>query len=166
MTLEPIPEEVISCNFTMLEPAGNQAQEIQQTSKSFSSFLTNLKPIQSWIEKQKENEIEDTTPAMEEIEATPTHTIKHYLLLPNAAWAAASERMQALQPFITRYQPVIGYSSEEAGSAEVVTVIAGEQGYPEKVIEKLQKLNCTVRRIQIKPSSSSIHNKEVGDGSQ
>ena len=159
-SLEIIPREVISCNFVLLENKTNEQQKSDKIIESHTLNFLNLPSLKSWLIKQKVAETDNISSEIEVMKTVPTHNIKHYLLLPNTEWAANSKHMQALQPYIKRYQPVIGFSSEEAALDKIVTIITGEDGYPEAEIAKLLKQGCNVRKMQIK---SPLSNKNINE---
>ncbi len=57
--------------------------------------------------------------------------------------------LDAIQPFIKRYQPTIGFSPVEASHAKKVTVIGGNSNIPESIIDGLLTAGCIVEQISI-----------------
>lgn len=81
--------------------------------------------------------------------AAPTgpSRIAHYLLLPAWEWGVSSLHWEAAQPFVQVLQPTIGFRVEEAKQATRVTVIVGQQGHPEAVVDELRDAGCIVEAI-------------------
>jgi hypothetical protein len=73
--------------------------------------------------------------------------IKHYLLLPTYEWGIAEWHLDAIKPFVKKYQPTIGFSLKEAVLASKVTVVGNEQSFPEEILERLRASGCEVERI-------------------
>ncbi len=73
--------------------------------------------------------------------------ISHYLLLPTFEWGSADWHLEAIQPFIKKYQPTIGFSPVEASHAKRVTVIGGASNVPESIIDGLLAAGCVVEQI-------------------
>jgi hypothetical protein len=78
----------------------------------------------------------------------PAHLpIAHYLLLPLPDSGAAEWLLEAARPFILKYHPTLGYSPEEAALARCITLVGGEQPFPETLLAALRNRGCTVTRI-------------------
>jgi len=75
------------------------------------------------------------------------HPIAHYLLLPLHDWGAVEWHLEVARPYILRHHPTVGYSLDEARLAQRVTVIGGEQIFPEALLEDLRRHGCQVTRI-------------------
>ena len=52
------------------------------------------------------------------------------------------------RPFIKRHRPTVGFALEEALQAEKVTVVGGEEYFPEEQLTYLRNQGCLVRRIE------------------
>jgi len=81
------------------------------------------------------------------------HPVAHYLLLPRYAWGVSEWHLDAARPFILKYHPTVGFSPTEAALAARVTVVGGEQVFPEELINEMCRRGCQVTRI-------------VGDGTE
>ncbi len=77
----------------------------------------------------------------------PEFPIKHYLLLPAYEWGVSDWHLDAIKPFVRKYQPTIGFSIIEAALAGRITVIGGEQAFPEDALTSLRSRGCQVERI-------------------
>lgn len=77
------------------------------------------------------------------IDLNGAHSIRHYLLLPNAAdWP-----LHSIQTFVSQHQPTIGYSAEEALRAVRVTLAGGLQSFSDELIRKLIAAGCQVENL-------------------
>ncbi len=75
------------------------------------------------------------------------HPLEHYLLLPVYEWGIADFHLEVTRPFIQKFHPTIGFSVKEAALARRVTVIGGEQTFPEELLDGLRKSGSTVDRV-------------------
>lgn len=73
-------------------------------------------------------------------------TVRHYLLLP-ASPVAASELLDDALVYIARFRPTVGYSVEEARTAEYVTIVGAEAGVSVASEQQLVDAGCKVERI-------------------
>jgi hypothetical protein len=117
-------------------------------------------PVPSWLFNEdktakEDNPVEEpSAPAItqelapENPEPSSAHPIAHYLLLPLHESGAAEWHLEAARPFILKFLPTVGYSAAEAALAEQVTVVGGEQIYPETLLEDLRRSGCQVTRIE------------------
>lgn len=78
---------------------------------------------------------------------TQTHPIEHYLLLPLYDWGVADYHLEVTRPFIQRHHLTVGFSIEEAALARKVTVIGGDQTFPEEQLSRLRAGGSIVERI-------------------
>ncbi len=145
---EPVPPEVLTCNFWLLATA--QADP-QAKNAWFKPDLEQL-PVVTLLKEWAENE--DTTPAdaplVKSVPALPFNNprpIAHYLLLPTFEWGPADWHLDAIRPFINKYQPTIGFSPVEAAHAKRVTVVGGASAVPESIIDGLLAAGCVVEQI-------------------
>ncbi len=152
-----IPEYVKSCSFYLLsaEPDSDaHACAWFTTPDEFLPVVDLLMPA------QPDEPVSSQAMAAEEADATPVvekttpiesvvehHPIEHYLLLPVYEWGIADFHLEVTRPFVQKYHPTIGFSSQEAALARRVTVIGGEQTFPEEVLEDLRKSGSIVDRI-------------------
>jgi hypothetical protein len=81
------------------------------------------------------------------------HPIHHYLLLPVYEWGVPEWHLDAIKPFIRKYQPTVGFSLVEAALAESVTVLATEGEIPESALDQLRFAGCKVERIEARGTS-------------
>ena len=75
------------------------------------------------------------------------HPIDHYLLLPLYEWGIAEFHLEVIRPYLQKYHPTLGFSIEEAALAKKVTVIGGEQTFPEEFLSSMRANGAVVDRI-------------------
>lgn len=151
-----IPDYVKSCNFYLLsaEPdAGAYSCAWFKTPDIYLPVVDLLMPAQTEVSITGDNlpaEVADV-PAQEKTVPDGTmnvgHPIEHYLLLPVYEWGIADFHLEVTRPFIQKYRPTVGFSIQEAALARQVTVIGGEQTFPDKLLEDLRASGSIVDRI-------------------
>ena len=73
-------------------------------------------------------------------------TTRHYMLFPSGE-GAAGELFADTLSFMVRFRPTVGFSVEEARSAEYVTIVGGEAGISAASAHLLADAGCKVERI-------------------
>lgn len=73
------------------------------------------------------------------------------------AVAPAVAELQAVLPYVARFQPALGYSVDDARSAEYVTIVGGEQGIPSSVEHELREHGCRVERLAGPTETDTAH---------
>ena len=74
-------------------------------------------------------------------------SIRHYLLLPSYEWGISDYHIDLIRPIIKKFQPTVGFSLSEARNARRVTVIGGEQAFPEESLGSLRAAGIVVERV-------------------
>jgi len=146
-----IPDYVKSCNFFLLS-AESESEVFThawfKTKDDVLPIVDLLLPAQGeekrLFPRSKKVNPREYEGAKGEIGA---HPIDHYLLLPLYEWGIADFHLEVTRPFIQKYHPTVGFSIEEASLAQRVTVIGGEQTFPEEVLSGLRASGSTVDRI-------------------
>lgn len=146
-----IPDYVKSCNFYLLsaEPESEFFTHAWfKTTEDVLPIVDLLLPAKDeekrlfpWGKKINPHEMERAKTE------TDSHPIAHYLLLPLYEWGIADFHLEVTRPFIQKYHPTVGFSIEEARLAQRVTVIGGEQTFPEETLSSLRASGSTVDRI-------------------
>lgn len=158
---DPVPPEVLCCNFWILSAAQGD-KEVENA--WYKPDGTQLPVVQQLKDRVANRNTDSLTPAKAVPSLTSyfggSHQISHYLLLPNPEWGITDDHMEAIRPFIKKYQPTIGFSPVEASHAKKVTVIGGTSTVPDSIIDGLLAAGCIVEQISgdgmnIAPSSSS-----------
>ena len=159
--LEPIPIEVVSCNFWLLA-ADSQSPFCPQAWFGEDSIKSQLiTETKTWymaaskiIEKQRNtHQKEHAVVQPRGIPQRPLgrsslpQPIKHYLLLPKSEWGLAEWHLELIRPFVKKYQPTIGFSIQEAALSERVTVIGNSQIFPDEILDRLRHTGTIVERI-------------------
>ena len=133
---KPLPDEVIGGAFWLLVGGDDdQEQEIGWFTSDGSPT-----PIVESFTKQ-----EEPLPAAK---GGGKFRFSHYLLLPSFEWGVADWHLNITRPFIKRHRPTVGFSLEEALQAQQVTVLGGEEYFPEEQLTYLRNQGCLVRRIE------------------
>ncbi|MBN2499905.1 MAG: hypothetical protein JXB38_04000 [Anaerolineales bacterium] len=150
--IEPIPDEVLACNFWFLaaNPEHTNAKQAwYQADGTTLPIVSRLKEWQAVRPSQPPTETQDKAFAPESgiPKAKSSALIDHYLLLPTYEWGVADWHLEVIQPFVKKYCPTIGFSVEEAANAARVTVVGGEQSFPEDVIRILEQAGCQIEQI-------------------
>ena len=78
--------------------------------------------------------------------------IQHYLLLPTFEWGISEWHWNAALAFVKAHRPACGFSVEEAGQAQRVTIFGNEQGVSREAEMALRAAGCQVERIQVTSS--------------
>jgi hypothetical protein len=87
-------------------------------------------------------------PDLERLAGQPK-TIQHYLLLPTFEWGVSEWHWNAALAFVKMHRPACGFSVEEAGLAQRVTIFGNEQGVSREVEMALRRAGCRVERLQV-----------------
>lgn len=148
---EAIPSYVQSCNFFVLSTAANSplAQHAwfrtEEDYLPIVDFLIPSSPTPSTSLPWKNSK--STSAEYSSLPTSASHPIAHYLLLPLYEWGVADFHLEVIRPFLQKYHPTIGFSIEEAALASKVTILGGEQSFPEDKLTALRTAGCIVDRI-------------------
>lgn len=170
---EPIPPEVLACNFWLLSTSPNSMHVPQAWYKPDESHLPIVDYLQQMnIENKRrlfyhnetlnnsahlrntnESSIQEANPNLtqllnhnanaNEIE----HPLSHYLLIPSFEWGVSDHHLDLARVYIKRYRPIVGFSLDTARLAKHVTIIGGEKYFPQEKIIELRKSGCIVECI-------------------
>jgi hypothetical protein len=145
---DPVPPQVLACNFWVLsaDPGDPAAQDAWYPPGQ--APLPAVGMLKDWAAR---GEVQAAAPP----KSRPTafkdsnnpRPIAHYLLLPSPEWTLARASLEAMQPFIRKFKPTIGFSPVEASHARKVTVIGGTSSVPEAIIDGLLAAGCVVEQI-------------------
>ncbi|MGB7116488.1 MAG: hypothetical protein WBD56_10115 [Anaerolineales bacterium] len=157
---DPIPDEVLACNFWLLsaaktsefvshawfQPDGEKLLVIDRLHKWLANFRDRAeargsKEIKS-VEKLR-TKLERSVDVGGEVSSL----IAHYLLLPLYSWGAAEWDLELIQPLIQEFHPTVGFSLSEACLASHVTVVGSEEVISEEALQMLREAGCTVDRL-------------------
>jgi len=145
---DPVSSQVISCNFWVLSAAEGDNEINNAWYKPDTSQLPIVSQIKEWVANGGTNPASSkkSIPSSK-LNINGSLTISHYLLLPNYEWGTSDMHLEAIRPFIKKYQPTIGFSPVEASHAKRVTVIGGNTSVPESIIDGLLAAGCIVEQI-------------------
>jgi hypothetical protein len=145
---DPVPPEVLTCNFWLLSAAPGDCEVNNAWYKPDGEQLPIVQAIKDWVS----NGGVDPSPSSKYLSTATMNTfgswpISHYLLLPTIEWGVTDWHLDAIRPFINKYQPTIGFSPVEASHAKKVTVVGGATNIPESIIDGLLAAGCIVEQI-------------------
>ncbi len=143
ITLEPISDEVVSCNFWLLAAAPDSPYLQQAWVQPEGQTLPVVGTIRQWFAHLQETKVAAGVTAA----SKSAHAIEHYLLLPHYEWGIADWHLEVIRPFVKKYTPTIGFSLAEATHAGHVTVIGNQSSYSDDDINMLRSAGCVVERI-------------------
>ena len=153
---QPLPANILACSFWILsssesDPWHPQVWFEENGSPTFLGKAMQNKVLAS-VTKTKRRPILAATQAMPISRSTAVlpncnHPLKEYLLLPSYDWGIADFHLDAIRPYVKKYQPTIGFSLEEAKLACKVLLIGGEQTFPVSCVNELHAAGCSVERI-------------------
>jgi hypothetical protein len=144
-TLEPVPAEVIACNFWLLS-AGPASPWLAQA--WFQAEGANyggakhpaVEALCAWQRERLENGQAPEIPGA-------NRAIRHYLLLPGYEWGVSDWYLEVIRPFVKKYRPTVGFVPEEAERSARVTIVGNPQNYPEDLLDRLKKAGCWIEQI-------------------
>ena len=163
--LEPMPPEVLACNFWLLAAAPGDACAPHAWFQPDGTVLPAVGALRQWYAGLRRSTEAPTRPAPAQMEIegrkglpsgpfpplrgeTHPHPIAHYLLLPLYAWGAADWDLEFARPFIQEFHPTVGFSVEEASMASRVTLAGSEFAFPEDTVARLEAAGCVVERLE------------------
>jgi hypothetical protein len=131
---DPIPPEVLACNFWLLSTSQDDPELENAWYKPDQTQLPVVAALKEWVS----NGGADASPSSKYMTASMLNRIgvrpiSHYLLLPAFEAGVVDLRLDAIRPFINKYQPTIGFSPVEASHAKKVTVVGGSATISESV---------------------------------
>jgi hypothetical protein len=143
--LEPVPPEVLACNFWLLSVAPGDPHASQAWFQPEGQNLPIVGALRQWIaERQLTPSFSNDTPT---VSRSMDHPISHYLLIPTYEWGVADWHLDVIRPFVKKHYPTVGFSLDEALLAKRVTVVGGGLSFSDEDIDKLISAGCIVERI-------------------
>jgi hypothetical protein len=136
----PAPPHVLACNFWLL------AADETSPECSLAWFRPDgsaLPAVEGFKNKGEINHAK-SMPGMFSPSMRP---IAHYVLLPSSG-ANLPEILARLAPWVEANHPTVGFSIEEAALAARVSVLAGEEHFPDEMLESLRTAGCSVERLE------------------
>ncbi len=145
---DPVPPDVLTCNFWMLSASQGDPELNNAWYKPDQTQLPIVATLKEWVSSGG-TESSQSSKVMFAYgsHGFGTRPIAHYLLLPTIETGVVDWRLDAIRPFINKYQPTIGFSPVEASHAKKVTVVGGAADIPESIIDGLLAAGCIVEQI-------------------
>ncbi|MGD2155284.1 MAG: hypothetical protein PVG14_14850 [Anaerolineales bacterium] len=137
-----VPSYVLGGTFWLLSASVDSPYVSEAWFKSNRLPKPFVSEIKEWVQTLRLDEKEANNG-----DHSNSHPIAHYLLLPSYDWGISDWHLEAIRPFVKRYQPTIGFSIEEAQHAVRVTVVGSTEDYPEMVLSDLRRTGSLVERI-------------------
>jgi hypothetical protein len=158
--LEPVPEDVICCNYWLLSADASSSVASQGWFHPIHGPIPAVETLRHWLasrskinsqvdiqEASKKPGLGQTLSDLASLDPDSSHPIAHYLLLPVYEWGIHDWHLDIVRPFIEKNHPTVGFSIMEACLAARVTVVGGVQAFPEETLEILRSAGCQVERI-------------------
>ncbi len=170
--LEPVPAEVLACNFWLLaahpeSPASadawfqaegyslpvvgalKQNMAMRRDELPLAPQLPSQEPLAQPPSQPDPQNFLDTAPdvPLDPVTLPPTgdqKPIGHYLLLPSFDWGVSDWHLDIIRPFVKKYHPTVGYSPEEATYARRVTVVGDPASFSGELLARLRSAGCMV----------------------
>lgn len=145
-----IPDTVQSCNFYLLSADPSASDHAHAWYKADGGVLpiVNLLSNPGLLNYTQPGDLGSTNDEFGILnKSIASHPIAHYLLLPLYDWGVADYHLEVTRPFVQKHHPTIGFSIQEASLAIKVTVIGGEQTFPEEMLSQLRASGSIVERI-------------------
>jgi len=140
---EPLSSSILAGMFWKLAPSGKDPEgntwfEEDGTPAGF------VPDWQTWVKG-----LDTTSSQAKSFQVTggTSRPLTHYLLLPHPDAGLFEWQWDALRPFVRKEAPTIGFSILEAALANRVTVLGGEDEFPEEILNQLRSNGCWVERI-------------------
>lgn len=150
-SLDPIPEQVLACNFWLLAAAEQHPANFDAWYLPDGTPRPLVQAMREWhsrIQPTPDPSVQQKI-AMESLSPAPVerqHPISHYLLMPLYAWGAADWELENVRPVIQRFHPTVGYSLAEACLSQRVTIYS-QANIPQAVLERLHAAGCGVEQL-------------------
>ena len=146
-SLPQLPFEVLACNFWLL----CSSEDSPHASHAWFPPDARPLPVVQAFYQWRAGEKHFSNPSYREnfLADLSTQRIAHYLLLPENLHQAPPGFFSFLYPFIKEHQPRVGFSLEEAQTAERVTVLGGEEHFPKEKLTSLHMAGCQVEQMAL-----------------
>lgn len=147
-----IPSSLLACNFWLLAADGDSPQAHQAWFQAEGEPLQVVAAVRQWLQSVQPDDspiVDEHEPPGAQPHSLPStsHPLEHYLLLPKYEWGISDWHLDAARPFILKHRPTVGFSPQEAILAERVTIVGGDQTFPETLVAELRQAGCSVERV-------------------
>ena len=164
-TIQPVPEEVLCCNFWLLsaDQKNGYANQAWVTDGGHKSIIAQM--VLDWRKSSISIELNSEVSMAKENSFENNFSISRYLLFPSLEWFFDNAQQEEIQGYMKRYQPTIGFSIKEAAHAAVVTVAGNADLIPDTTLESLRESGCFVKRLSdsFESEINSTNGEELGD---
>jgi len=150
--LDPIPAEVVSCNFWLLTASKDSKYAPDAWYVDREPQLSVVDQLKSWQSERSTSfdspeQKNSSDPHNAFLQNGNRHPIRHYLLLPTFEFGVADWHLNIIRPYIKKYRPTVGFSMAEAALASRVTVVGNAKAVPDEVLDTLRQSGSLVERI-------------------
>lgn len=160
--LETVPQEVLAGNFWLITANHHSPDLPDAWYKPDGSTLPIVSTLRQWFsghqvapKSQERSSLRrpqspgDSKDLISNEKVHSQHPISHYLLLPSYEWGIPDWYLQAIQPYVKKYKPTIGFSTEEAALAKLVTIAGKKEAFSEKLKKNLESAGCDVEHLDL-----------------
>ncbi len=139
LNIDPLPPEVIACNFWLLTAASKSPHIGQAWFKSENCNLPIVEALRHW----QMSRVTPTSPLPTSGQMNHHRPIAHYLLVP----IQLEKKISIIQAFIDKYHPTIGFSTQEACLARRVSILGSLEYFSPHLLEELSSAGCTIEQL-------------------
>jgi hypothetical protein len=155
---DPIPTEVLACNFWLLAAEQDHPGISAAWFKPDGSHLPIVDALRQWAEAHQWFPISSGRSDPVHLKSPlPNRPISHYLLLPSYDWGSADWHLEMIRPYVKKHHPTIGFSPAEAVHAQRVTILGDPNKVPNSVLDALTTAGCQV--IDLRGDGTTIATK-------
>jgi hypothetical protein len=145
IALDPIPAELLACNFWLLTAAGDHPAASAAWYQPDGTALPVVSVLQQWATAHHWSTAPITKHTPTLIAKTSTNRpIAHYLLLASSDLSISDWQFNVIRYFADKYHPTIGFSPAEAVHANRVTVLGDQEKLPDSILDGLVTAGCVV----------------------
>jgi len=163
--LQPVPEEILCCNFWLLSAnqKDSHANQAWVTEDGHKSIIAQT--VIDWRISSFGIELNADITMAKENPFDSNFSISRYLLFTSLEWFLKNTERKDIQEYMKRYQPTIGFSIKEAAHAAVVTVVGDTDLISDAALELLRDSGCCIERLSnsLESEINSHNGEELGD---
>lgn len=154
-----ISPQVFACNFYLL----SAEDAVNRPYAWFSPSGTPLKTVRGIHRKYRKYRKSKNTKSNSRPVSVPvgkkTAKFKYgrYVLIAKSLKPQIQQILKTMHAYITRYKPIVGFSSEEAGQAAYILVIANENDFQPEEFQSMKENGSLVRILQPANLQASIN---------
>lgn len=146
--LTPPSAYVLACNFWLLASEAGSPDAALAWLRPRSNGVPEINlPIVTVVRQLQKNPSVHLNPLKDDLSVNAHRPIEHYLLLPQDYLDERDKAPDDLLAFIRQHHPTTGFSKEEATLAARVTVLGGEEYFPDSLLESIRSAGAAVERL-------------------